>query len=174
VRAALASSRFVHVASHAILNAHQPMFSRVQLARGKARDASDDGRLEVHEIPDLTIRADLVFLSGCETAAAREWSDDPVKGAAHSSLAQVFLVGGARAVIATLWRVNDQRAARMATLFYEHLNGASAAEALTAAQRQMIHEPDSSNPYFWAGYTISGAGGIAAAPQNPKRASVFR
>ena len=36
----------------------------------------------------------LVFLSGCETGAAYESMDDPVKGTAELSLAQAFLSGG--------------------------------------------------------------------------------
>lgn len=173
LRRALVSSSLVHVATHGIMNADQPMFSRVQLARGKARDASDDGRLEVHEIPELAIRSHLVFLSGCETAAGREWSEDPVKGAAHTTLAQAFLVGGANAVIATLWPVNDERAARLAGLFYRYLRDMPVADALVRAQRDMIRTPGDGNPYYWAAYTVSGDGHSGMAPQKQKHASVY-
>ncbi len=50
VRTALAGSGLVHVATHGILNAQNPMFSRLELARNNGGDPADDGRLEVHEL----------------------------------------------------------------------------------------------------------------------------
>ena len=51
-------------------------------------------------------------------------------------MALAFLVAGAGAVVATLWRVGDSEAADVAERFYRQLGpGGSAAEALARSQR---------------------------------------
>jgi CHAT domain-containing protein len=172
VRRALAGNGIVHVATHGVLNVRSPMFSRIELARGGAEGSQDDGRLEVHELLDLTIRSPLVFLSGCETGAGQEWTDDPVRGAAELTLAQAMLTAGAANVILTLWRIDDAGAAVFAGRFYEGLPRQPVAEALAEAQRGMAINARYASPYYWAGYMLSGAGRLGAGPQVQAATSV--
>lgn len=161
LRSALARSRIVHVASHAVLLPSHPMFSYVQLRaerQGAATDPSDDGRLEVHELLALRIRSSLVFLSGCDTGLGPAWSTDFTPGEDYATLAQAFLLAGARDVVATLWRVEDRSAGVVARTFYEALRGAPPADALARAQRLMIASSDYSNPFYWASYRLTGSG----------------
>jgi CHAT domain-containing protein/Tfp pilus assembly protein PilF len=158
LRRALANSEIVHVATHGVLNARNPMFSRIELARPESFTAGDDGRLEVHELLGLGIRSGLVFLSGCETGAVQEWTDDPVRGAAELTLAQAFLSAGAENVVVTLWRIDDAGAAIFARDFYRALRGQSFAEAVATVQRSMSSDPHYASPYYWAGYILSGSG----------------
>jgi CHAT domain-containing protein len=157
VRAALGEGRPVHVASHGAHNAQNPLFSRVIVGARPAGgvDAADDGRLEVHEILGLRTASPLVFLSGCETGLSV--GDAPfASGVDDGSLAQAFLVAGAASVVATLWRVDDADAVRMATSFYRALGaGASPEEALARAQRESIR--NRSGGFTWAAYEASGA-----------------
>jgi CHAT domain-containing protein len=67
LRRSLATDDLVQVATHGVMNARSPMFSRMKLARGQATAPDDDGRLEVHEVLDLRLRASLLVLSGFET-----------------------------------------------------------------------------------------------------------
>jgi CHAT domain-containing protein len=157
LRNALARGDLVHVASHAVLNAFNPMFSRIELTRGSARP-EDDGRLEVHELLDLPVRSPLVFLSGCETGLGQAWSTDFARREDYTTLAQGFLYAGARNVIATLWRIEDAGAAVFAERFYRHLRELPAREALAAAQREMKQDPRYAAPYYWAAYVLSGEG----------------
>lgn len=164
MRRALSDPGVVHVATHGVLNVRNPMFSRIELARSGGYTAADDGRLEVHELLGLGIRSTLVFLSGCETGAAQEWSDDPVRGAAELTLAQAFLSAGAANVVVTLWRIDDAGAAAFADRFYRALPRQSLAEAVATAQRSMASDARYENPYYWAGYVLSGEGsGLASA-----------
>ena len=171
LRSALATKRPVHVATHGVLNARNPMFSRIELARTGTWSPGNDGRLEVHEILALRVRSPLVFFSGCETGAGQEWSQDALLGTADLTLAQAALAAGAGAVISTLWRIDDAGAARFAEQFYRGLRRASALSALAQAQRWMAADTDYSNPYYWAGYTLSGAGSAIGA-QDQRVASV--
>lgn len=161
LRQALAESGIVHVATHGILNALNPMFSRIELAAGtsrRGRDApwNDDGRLEVHEVLGIHVASELVFLSGCETAMGTAGATAYDRGNEYATLAQAFLSAGAGSVIATLWRVEDRGAAVFASRFYAAHGSGPAPEALAAAQRAMISDPHWSAPYHWAGYRISG------------------
>jgi len=159
IRLALTRGAPVHVATHGTLNVRNPMFSRIELsAPSRPAGPANDGRLEVHELLGITIRSPLVFLSGCETGAGQAWSDDPVRGTADLTLAQAALSAGAGNVVSTLWRIQDEGAARFAGRFYMHLREASVSAALALAQREMIADPAYASPYYWAGYVLSGEG----------------
>jgi CHAT domain-containing protein len=158
LRAALALGTPVHVATHAVINARNPMFSRIELARPRDPQAADDGRLELHEVLGLSVRSPLVFLSGCETGAASEWTDDPVKGTAELTLAQAFLSAGAANVILTLWRIDDAGAGEFAKTFYAALSRLGIDDALSETQRRMATDSRYANPYYWAGYVLTGPG----------------
>jgi CHAT domain-containing protein len=158
VRRALESSDVVHVASHGVVNAHNPMFSRIELARGSRGDSADDGRLEVHEVLKLTVNSPLVVLSGCETGMAEDWSGDPLRPAGVATLAQAFLHAGARNVMATLWRIDDEGSANLVSHFYRNLAGGDVSRALALAQRTLIRESAYSSPYYWAGFVLVGEG----------------
>lgn len=157
-RRSLAEGAIVHAATHGILNARSPMFSRIELARGSGDRSSDDGRFEVHELMRVSVTSPLVFLSGCETGVGAAWSTAFERGEDYATLAQAFLYAGASNVIATLWRVEDEGAAAFAESFYRHLRSRSAAESLAAAQREMIAHPRYGEPYYWAPYRLSGTG----------------
>jgi CHAT domain-containing protein len=156
VRQALNRPGLVHLATHGVLNAHNPMFSRLELARNNGSSSLDDGRLEVHELLSLPIQAQLVFLSGCETGVGAAYSTAFVQGDDYATLAQAFLHAGAGSVIATLWPVQDVGAAAFAELFYRHLRGGSPALALARAQRAMLHQARYRAPYYWATYQLAG------------------
>ena len=161
VRRALHDASIVHVASHGTLDADRPMFSAVALA--PAASAADtrpdnDGRLETHEVLGLDVRSRLVYLSGCETALGASGQTSFHTGEDYATLAQAFLFAGARNVVATLWRIDDRGATEFATRFYGALAESTPASALAAAQRAMIHDTRYNAPYYWAAYTLSGAG----------------
>lgn len=159
LRRALSEGRLVHVASHGVLNAYSPLFSRIELAGGASRGSADDGRLEVHEVLGLTIRSPLVFLSGCETGRGSAWATTFDRGEDYVTLARAFLQAGAGNVIATLWPVEDAGAAEFAERFYRHLGGSAPVEALAQAQRELLTDPRHRHPYYWAGYQLAGEGG---------------
>jgi hypothetical protein len=146
------------------------MFSRIELSR--ATDLGFDGRLEVHEILGMVIGSPLVFFSGCETGAALEWTDDPVSGTGDLTLAQAVLAAGASNVVMTLWRIDDAGAGAFAGRFYRNLGRLPVAEAFAAAQREMAADGRYANPYYWAGYTLSGAARLTPMAQSAAVASV--
>jgi CHAT domain-containing protein/tetratricopeptide (TPR) repeat protein len=157
LREALEEGGVVHVASHASMNARNPIFSRVELAPGSSGEPADDGRLETYEILELAVRAPLVYLSGCETALGPATATRFDRGEDYSTLAQSLLYAGAENVLATLWRVEDRSAAVLAGYFYEELEEVALPKALARAQRRMIAHPEFGAPFYWAGYRLNGA-----------------
>jgi CHAT domain-containing protein len=164
MRWALGAGRAIHLASHGSSNIQNPIFSRVVVGRGAGPGPDDDGRLEVHEILRLRTTSPLVFLSGCETGLGTAGQEAFGQGSEEGSLAQAFLVAGARSVVATLWRVPDAGAAEMAAQFYGHLQrGVLPAEAMALAQREAVN---GSRGYTWAAYAVFGALARPASARN--------
>jgi CHAT domain-containing protein len=166
-RAALGSADLVHLASHGVLNVRSPLFSRMELRRGR-NGSEDDGRLEVHEVNRMRIGASLVFLSGCETGIGSAWSTGFTKGEDYATLSRAFLHAGAGNVIATLWRVEDLKSADFAEHFYDVLGRwdrappeGALADALASAQRRMIRTPGTESPFHWAGFRLTGSGDLS-------------
>lgn len=95
--------------------------------------AGDDGLLAASEVARLTLSADWVLLSACNTA-----SSDGTPGAdSLSSLARSFLYAGASALLASHWRVSDEATAALTveTLSGRSEGGLTRAEALQRAMR---------------------------------------
>ena len=59
-------------------------------------------------------------------------------------------------MVATLWPVEDESASRFAARFYDRLTGEGTAAALAHAQREMLADPGTAHPYYWAGYQDAG------------------
>lgn len=145
----------VHLATYGVLNQHNPLFSFVELNS----DSTYDGRLEVHEVFGLQLRARLVVLSACQTGLASGIVSDVPAGDDWVGLVRAFLSAGAEHVVATLWAVEDQSTARlMERLHRKYRAGMSAVAALSAAQREMLRNPDTAGPFYWAGFVAVGGG----------------
>jgi CHAT domain-containing protein/tetratricopeptide (TPR) repeat protein len=158
LRSALAHDGIVHVASHGVMNAVNPMFSRIELASGKSGSPEDDGSLELHVLLQMPVKSGLVYLSGCETGLGASWSTAFMQSQDYATLSQALLYAGARNVIATLWRIDDLGASVFAQRFYSALSKADPGDALAIAQRSMIRDARYAAPRYWAAYTISGSG----------------
>ena len=150
-RTRLASGHVLHAAAHGALDPRRPLYSSVRLAPG-SDDPNDDGNMELHEVLSLRSSSPLVFLSACETGVglgstdAFQWGDDV------STLSQAFLFAGVESVVSTLWKIEDRAAAELAQRFYAHWRPGRTADALAAAQREMLRTPGLSSPAYWAGH----------------------
>jgi CHAT domain-containing protein len=159
--------RYVHFATHAVLDHDSPMESALVLAMpGDAKATSENGLLQAWEILEqLRLDTDLVVLSACDSGLGRE-----LRGEGLLGLTRAFQHAGARSVVASLWRVGDQPTAALMVRFYRHLKeGAAKDEALRAAQMELIGGSvpvrdrsgrtvgrDISLPYHWAAFQLYG------------------
>jgi len=149
----LSQFRFLHFATHGLLNSQHPELSGVVLSLVDEQGQPQDGFLRMHEIFNLKLNADLVVLSGCQTALGKE-----IKGEGLIGLTRGFMYAGARSVMASLWSVEDKATAELMKRFYAGMlnEGMSSPAALCAAQRAMMKDKRWEQPYYWAAFTLQG------------------
>jgi len=113
-RTSVKGARVVHMACHG--RCYEPASaSRLFLSRS----AHNDGLLQPAEIAGLRLDGALVVLSACESGLGRT-SAEGVLGLGHA-----FLRAGARALVLSLWRVNDAETAFLMRELYGGLLGAA-------------------------------------------------
>ncbi|MBI4914338.1 MAG: CHAT domain-containing protein [Acidobacteria bacterium] len=137
----------LHFATHGVVRDDSPLDSLLVLGGGGRAD-DGDGRWTAREILDLHLDAELVVLSGCDTGRGRITADGVL------GLGRAFLAAGARAVLVSLARVEDDATEALMVRFYRELvrNGGRQAEALRHAQLAAIAEP----PAHWAPFALIG------------------
>lgn len=163
--------RWLHFACHGTFDLREPLHSYLELG--------PDQRLSATEIIEhLRLRAELVTLSACRSGTTRVLRGDEPMG-----LVRAFLRAGGRAVLMTLWPVEDLGSRLLMERFYTVLQGGGPtvvpAAALHTAQRYLRHltagevrrqlrewgddptliaAPDESYPYadasYWAAYAL--------------------
>lgn len=145
--------QLLHLATHGYLNRYTPLLSGLELEP----DGKDDGLLEVHEILDLKLHANLVTLSACETALGSGYFSEIPAGDDFVGFTRAFLSAGSQAVLASLWSVNDRSTLELMVDFYRRLPKQRTAAALAEAQRAMrLSGGRYSHPYFWAPFVLVG------------------
>jgi tetratricopeptide (TPR) repeat protein len=143
----------VHFATHAVLDRRRPELSGIVLSQYDSNGSAQDGALRMNDIYNLDMPADLVVLSGCDTAAGRAMDSEGV-----FSLSRAFFYAGARRVVASLWPVEDRATAAFMREVYrglliEHMPAAS---ALRSAQQRLSRDNRWASPYYWAGFVLQG------------------
>ncbi len=145
----LDSHPVLHYAGHAEVNPTNPFASKLPLGGG-ASDAIRMGDLAGPAFAHL----DLIVLSACSTVVAA-----PTRTGGFLGLARPFLSRGARAVVGTLWDVDDAASRSVVVAFHRALRrpGTSTpAAALRAAQQQCLEM--GRPPSAWAAFAVVGAG----------------
>jgi CHAT domain-containing protein len=147
----LSQFRIVHFATHGLLNSQHPELSGLVFSLINEQSQPREGFLRLHDVFNLKLNADLVVLSGCQTAMGKE-----VRGEGLIGLTRGFLYAGSSRVMASLWSVQDKATADLMKRFYARLlgEGVSASEALRLAQVEMWKEQRA--PYYWAAFTLQG------------------
>lgn len=141
------TAKRLHFAAHGVLNPERPALSGLRLSQIQG----DDGLLQVYEIFNLKLDAELVVLSACESGLGKEVAGEGLVG-----VTRAFLYAGAPSVVVSLWRVRDDTAPDLMLDFYKGLDQLGKAEALQAAKLAMIRAGRHSHPYYWAPFILVG------------------
>jgi CHAT domain-containing protein len=148
----LSRYRYVHFATHGLLNSLHPELTAVVLSLVDAEGRPQDGFLRAHEIYNLQLPAEAVVLSACQTGLGRE-----VKGEGLIGLTRGFLYAGAERVVVSLWSVDDEATAELMVRFYRGvMKGKPPAQALRTAQLEMWKGRRWQAPYYWAAFVLHG------------------
>ena len=148
LRSDLLQQDVIHLATHGIGDHEHSRGSGIWFA------AAEDEFLSVSEVYDLELKANLVVLSACESAVGTQ-----VDGEMSFSLAQAFLVAGAKNVLVSSWPVDDRATSGLLQAYYKYwTDGEDAAVALQKAQSEMLGTGRWRNPYFWSGFSLISVG----------------
>jgi len=138
-------SDILHLACHGDLNSAYPMYSCLLLAP----DSVEDGELDVHEIFNLDLHANLVVLSGCQTGLGHLTNGDELVG-----LSRAFIYAGTPSIVSSLWMVEDESTAYLMGRFYHHLQDHDKAQALRQAQLETRRKYPALRS--WASFVLTG------------------
>lgn len=145
--------RIIHIATHGFLDDEHPELSGIVLSLYDEKGRPQNGFVQLRDVYGMTLNADMVVLSACQTGLGRE-----VKGEGLTGLPRAFIFAGARRVVASLWPVDDDATAELMTNFYRHLlkEKMTPSAALRAAQLEISAQPGRRQPFYWAGFFLSG------------------
>lgn len=133
--------RTIHLATHAVASSLDPHRCAVILSNGE--------RLGLDALGGLRLGPALVILSACRTGEG-----ELVPGEGLIGLGRTFLGTGARAVVVSLWSIEDRPTADLMVSYHRHLEaGADPVSALSLASRAAARER--SHPAYWAPFTIA-------------------
>ena len=138
-----AGSRMIHIATHGYFRQDNPMFSSIRLG---------GSFLNLYDLYQLSLPAELITLSGCSTGLNVVAAGDELLG-----LVRGLLHAGAQSLLLSLWDVHDESTAKFMKAFYRLLRkGWSKPVAL----RQAMLDLRSSypHPYQWAPFMLVGKG----------------
>ncbi|MEO1353128.1 MAG: CHAT domain-containing protein [Cyanobacteria bacterium J06635_15] len=152
IKQRLPAARVVHLATHGLLEYGQlEATGRLEVpgAVALAADSQEDGLLTAEEILQLSLAADLVVLSACDTGLGNITGDGVI------GLSRSLMTAGVPSVVVSLWAVPDAPTAALMTTFYQQLQqGQSKAQALRQAMLTTLEDyPD---PSAWAAFTLMG------------------
>jgi CHAT domain-containing protein len=149
--------RVVAFATHGLRPGELPQLSQPALALAGTGDAERSPLLVLDDVLKLTLGADWVVLSACNTAAGDGKGEEAISG-----LGRGFFFAGARSMLVTHWAVESTSArALVSRLFARHAEakGASRAQSLREAQLEMIGGEAGKqfmHPAFWSPYALVG------------------
>jgi CHAT domain-containing protein len=158
--------RFIHIASHGVIDSDIPQLSALILGTRGKRGPIQDPYLRAADLLTETFHAQAIVLSACDTALGKESGGEGIVGLRYAALAR-----GARAVVASLWPVSDGIAATLMTNMYRGVTatdgtasgqarseGFRVAAALAGAMREELEQAPALDPALWAPFTVYVAG----------------
>jgi CHAT domain-containing protein len=145
--------RYLHFATHGLLDSERPGLSALALSMVDETGEPKDGFLRANDVYNLKLPAELVTLSGCQTGLGKA-----VNGEGLVGLTRGFMYSGAARVVVSLWNVNDHATSELMARFYRRMlkGNQRPAAALRMAQVDMWRQTRWRAPYYWATFVLQG------------------
>ncbi len=140
----------IHLAMHGAIEDKHPLLSKLYFNTSD----KDDGMLHIYEIYNMDLAAQLVILSACNTAAGKL-----VRGEGIVSLERAFQYAGSKALLSTLWNVDDAASSQLTELFLKNLkDGKPKNVALQEAKLNFLAAapPEKMSPFYWSSFKLTG------------------
>lgn len=157
--AGLSRARFVLFSTHGLVSTDTGIMGEPALVftppEPGEQSPLDDGLLTASEVAQLSLVAEFVVLSACNTASPGAGSEaDGLSG-----LAQAFFYAGAQSLLATHWPLSDASGAQLVAAMFESLSadpGQRRSAAFRAAINEVRARPEWTSPAFWAPFALVG------------------
>lgn len=150
--------QYLHLATHGFMKEDNPEQSGILLFQ---KEKNEDGILYAGEIYDVTLNAELVVMSACETGLGKTSFGQGLVGLGRS-----LLYAGAKNLTVSLWTVSDDATKELMAQFYTYVaplkvpkelnQSLSYAAYLRKAKLDLIQEGVYSYPYYWAPFILQG------------------
>ena len=152
-RSVAGNYRILLLSMHSIVNENNPGFSTMLFTKGASK--YEDDHLEAIELSNMTIPADLVVLSACNTGFGKIRHGEGIM-----SLSRAFFSAGVSSILMTLWKVPDQSSSKIITSFFKNIKAGMPKDiALQQAKLKYIKDAagdDYLRPKLWTGFIIGG------------------
>ena len=146
----LGSVALVHIAAHGDMEAGEIVLAP-NIAETSSTPKENDYMLRMSDVQAVQLRARLVVLSCCHTAQGTITPEGVV------GIGRAFLGAGARSVLVSLWKVDDEATMEFMKSFYEHLaRGQSASMALNSAMKCLRESEKFCAAKYWAPFVLIG------------------
>ena len=144
----------LHLATHGLVSRENPERSGLYLypadESSLAEGTVEKNFLSLAKLQNLKLNANLAVLSACNTGIGTI-----AEGEGVMALPRGFIFAGVHNVIASLWRVHDEKTKDLMVSFYTYLlEGNSHAKALQLAKKECIEK--GYLPIDWAGFVLIG------------------
>jgi CHAT domain-containing protein/Tfp pilus assembly protein PilF len=140
---------YIHFACHSLLS---DGFQSLVLSQD-IPNRFEDGYLTLNEMMNCDFNAKLVVLSACQTGAGKLEKGEGVTG-----LTRAVMYAGTPAVVASLWKVDDNATKELMVKFYENMlrHKMPKAEALRQAKLSLLNSGKYSSPRHWSAFVMYG------------------
>lgn len=151
------TASIIHLATHGLLDYGSPEVSLVRDVPGAIALAPDprvnastgDGLLTASEIMALSLQAELVVLSACNTGRGDITADGVI------GLSRALMTAGVPSVVVSLWAVPDAPTSLLMAEFYRQLDH-TPDKAQALRQAMLLTLQTHPNPVDWAAFTLIG------------------
>jgi len=141
----------IHIASHGFTDQNDYRNSGIFFSKPVGNISLEERFLPLNEIYKLKTNADLVVLSACKTCIGEK-----VKGEGAMALPRGFIYAGVPNVIASLWKVNDEKTKDLMVAFYKHLMQEKVSYAVALQRAKLDCIKKGFLPMDWAGFLLTG------------------
>ena len=146
----LPSVALIHIAAHGRMETGEIALAP-KTTRASQVPAKEDFLLTMKDVTSSRIHARLVVLSCCHSGRGE------IKAEGVVGIARAFLGAGARAVLVSLWAIDDEATLEFMRSFYTHLvKGISASESLNKAMKCMRQSDEFNEVKHWAPFVLIG------------------
>lgn len=139
----------LHLAMHSSINNTNSEFSNLSFG------STEEEKLFISELYSLSLNADLVVLSACNTGVG-----NLKKGEGLINISKAFTYAGVPSAVTSLWKVPDKETSQIMVSFYKYLkSGKPKNKALQLAKLDYLNTVEDTflkHPFYWAGFVISG------------------